>query len=120
MLVLDCEDATTALQSLATAAGVDVVRLRRVLLSHDPDQIGEFGDEDLWVDAPHALFAEAGVDIAKVSFDAGYYFHGSRVLNPHSFLSGGVLPLGSMLTALNIQVIYPVIEWYRRGLVSVE
>ncbi|GIE81716.1 hypothetical protein Aph02nite_76660 [Actinoplanes philippinensis] len=104
MLILDCETSTTALRSLAAAAGVDVLLLRRALLAHDPDQLNEFGEEDPWVAAPRALCAEAGADITKIGFDGAHYFHGSRVLDPHSFLTEGVLPLDNMLDRLWIDL----------------
>ncbi|MEU7846928.1 hypothetical protein AB0B69_05930 [Micromonospora parva] len=100
MLFLDCEDVDTALRSLAAAAGVDEATLRAVLLAWDPDRSDWAEDEDPWVAVPRAILAELSVDIGGVKFDGAYYFHGTRVLRPHAFLQGGILPLGAILDRL--------------------
>lgn len=46
------------------------------------------------------MFAKLGVNIDDVHFDGAYYFHGTRVLDPHAFLRDGIRPLGAMLDRL--------------------
>ncbi|MEU0077734.1 hypothetical protein ABZY58_07475 [Micromonospora tulbaghiae] len=100
MILLDCEDADSAMRSLAVGAGVDEAALREVLLAHKPDRIEWDASEDPWVATPRAVFAALDVDIAAVRYDGAYYFHGTRVLHPHAFLEDGIRPLGAMLDRL--------------------
>ncbi|MFG1928821.1 hypothetical protein [Cryptosporangium sp. NPDC048952] len=100
MMLLDCEDAETALRSLAHASGVDDADFRAALLARNPDRTVWTGDEDPWVAIPRVLLADLGVEIGEVRFDGAYYFHGTRTLRPHAFLHEGILPLGAALDRL--------------------
>lgn len=101
-LILDCETSTLHHGASVACRGRGCSRAGASpgLLAHDPDQLNEFGDEDPWVAVPHTLCAEAGVDITKIGFEGVYHFHVSRVLDPQSILTDGVLPLDSMLGRL--------------------
>ena len=101
MLILDCENPDTAVQSLAQGAGVTQAALRDVVIAHGPGLIDwETGGEDPSIAVPRMLLSKIGIEIGDVRFDGAYYFHGTRVLRPHSFLQNGILPLGAILDQL--------------------
>lgn len=94
MTVLDCDTFDTALTSLAGATNVPAAALLYVLRRHDPGS--RTGYRRVETDAP-MLLRPFGVDLRKVRFDGAYYFHGTRVMQPGSFLEDGILPLDAML-----------------------
>ncbi|MEV4845100.1 hypothetical protein AB0K20_18030 [Micromonospora matsumotoense] len=94
MTILDCDTFDTALTSLASAIGVPAPALLQVLRGHDSGL--RTGYDRVEHDAPMLLHS-FGVELRDLRFDGAYYFHGSRVMQPTSFLRDGILPLDAML-----------------------
>jgi hypothetical protein len=97
MVYLDCQNTSTALQSLAAACQLPVERLAQVVEAHQVDWDAGFGREEPEIAGLRGIFDELGLAIGDINFDGAYYFHGTRVLDPSLFREQGILPLGQML-----------------------
>ncbi len=94
MTVLDCETFDTTLRSVADAINRPTSTLLNLLRRFDPASVA--GPDPLESTAP-VLLRPLGLKLSDVRFTAVYYFHGTRVADPESFLRDGILPLTGML-----------------------
>lgn len=98
-MMLDCETPATTLFSLASAAGCSTDLIRDAVYSYRELDFADTHDE-MWVTVPRDLLARARVDITDVQFGGAYYFHGTRVLDPTTFVEHGIRPLGAAIDAI--------------------
>ncbi|MFF5085040.1 hypothetical protein ACFY36_49050 [Actinoplanes sp. NPDC000266] len=98
MLVLDCETPDTAVSSLSRATVVPPQDLLKAIQHADQSLARPWQDPSSAL--PENALSAVGVDIEKVAFDAAYYFHGTRTVDPRLFLADGIKPLGLVLDQL--------------------
>lgn len=98
---LDCHDYEAALASLAEAIGTTSSKLATALGAYDGSRL-ENSAEDPWEVMPREVLEQFGVGVKAVAarFDGGYYFHGTRAVDPEAFRGRGILPLDQMVEEL--------------------
>lgn len=99
VVMLDCESPATTLLSLASATGTDPQIIRDALLSYREEDLDNL-EEDTSIALPRNLLHRAGIDIDSVQFNGVYFFHGTRVTNPATFLISGIQPLAVVIDAI--------------------
>jgi hypothetical protein len=113
---LDCHDLGSALASLAAAIGTAPAQLERALRDHNEARFEE-ASEDPWHLMPREVLERFGVDVETVAgrINGAYYFHGTRAVEPDSFLRRGILPLDQM-----VDEVWPTLRALAGGDVSDE
>lgn len=92
-MLLSCANVTTALESLAAAAGVPSHDVHSVLTSIEWTDLEQHDDPERSL--PQLAAERLGRPLG--GFSAVRYFHGTRTRNPKSFRTRGLLPLGAAL-----------------------
>ncbi|GAA2534526.1 hypothetical protein [Winogradskya humida] len=95
MLILDCETPETTASTLSLASKVPLPDLLEAIQRADQSPALPWQDPSSAL--PENALAAVDVDIPKVAFDAAYYFHGTRTVDPRLFLADGIKPLGLVI-----------------------
>jgi hypothetical protein len=119
--VLDCHDLKTALATLESLLDIVVEELSEALVSHDESRFD--GTEDPFKRMPNDVANALGANLELAHPAGAYYFHGTRVVDPDSFVRRGILPLGQMVDSIwstlgdLVRDVCPATEWdeFRRS-----